>query len=75
METVLVQIQACYASLSFLWGYVGGKFALSLESVSGWVGGRKMEKGQRSEFTFIHYRLLSETVTSSKVGKGLWCVV
>lgn len=66
METVLVQIQACYVSLSLLWGWVGGKFALSLESESG------MEKGQRSEFTFIHCRSLSETVfvTSSKVGKG-----
>lgn len=43
---------------------------MSLESESGWAGGRKM-KGQRSEFTSIHCWLLNEIVfVSSKLERA-----
>lgn len=55
-------------NMSPLRGWVGGKLALSLDSVGGWQRA-PLKMGQRSEFTFIHCRLLGETATSSKVGK------
>lgn len=48
-------------NMSPLWGWVGGKLALSLDSIGGWQKA-PLKMGQRSEFTFIHCRLLDETV-------------